>query len=106
MLFKSQNWLIYCRFEVNWDTKLAGQIPPLPTSNWQNIVPLGQTKTISKNVNGGSCLMLWVRAYDIVNNTAVDGVTVCFDSTGPIFRSLEMTGLNENPKGFEHGGSV
>ncbi|XP_033761319.1 uncharacterized protein LOC117343114 [Pecten maximus] len=75
------------KFETIYERKLVGITPDTPLTGWTTIDPLAVYYNFSENVIGGDCLMIWVRAYDIMNNNATDSTVVCFDSSNPIIRS-------------------
>ncbi|XP_060064515.1 uncharacterized protein LOC132544877 [Ylistrum balloti] len=88
------------KFEIVRERKLVGVTPDVPVTGWTTIDPLAVYYNFSDNVNGGDCMMIWVRAYDIMNNNATDSTQVCFDSTDPIIRSTSLE-LNSPSPDFD-----
>lgn len=78
------------KFEIVYQRKLTGVIPDAPETGWITIDPLAVYYNFSVSVVGGDCYMVWVRAYDIMDNNATDSTVVCFDSTTPIIRSSSL----------------
>ncbi|OWF35134.1 uncharacterized protein LOC110443319 [Mizuhopecten yessoensis] len=78
------------KFEVVYERKLVGVVPDPPATGWTTIDPMALYYNFTENVIGGDCMMIWVRAYDIMDNNATDATVVCFDSTDPIVRSTSL----------------
>ncbi|XP_071158495.1 uncharacterized protein [Mytilus edulis] len=71
------------RFELSHRTPST----VIPTSGWEDIVPLKENKSIvlnGGNIRDGYSYQVWVRAHDVMGNTKIDSTVVYFDHSQPI----------------------
>lgn len=55
----------------------------VPGGNWTGINPLAEEFLINDYIKDGSHVRLWVRAIDVMGNTAIDFADVHIDNTQP-----------------------
>ncbi|WAR10301.1 hypothetical protein MAR_035377, partial [Mya arenaria] len=80
------------KFELN---RVYTDDKQIPVSKWEPI-PLEESYVILEHLTDGSHVRVWLRATDIMNNTAVDYTEVHVDNTPPRFsdQSIEENIMN------------
>ncbi|KAJ8310213.1 hypothetical protein KUTeg_012078 [Tegillarca granosa] len=71
--------------------KKLGSEPDTSSIKWIEVSkPLDEVYSFQTNVGNGDTLRVWVKAYDVMNNTKVDYTDVSFDSTMPEIENTEF----------------
>ncbi|XP_052094849.1 uncharacterized protein LOC127730466 isoform X2 [Mytilus californianus] len=86
------------RFEIVHE-KVTKQKSDFPSTGWVTVVPFAENSTfqISQDTIGdGDSRQVWIRAFDIMNNSKSDTTMVHFDRSGPV---NHLTGTNFNANG-------
>ncbi|WAR10657.1 FGFR1-like protein [Mya arenaria] len=80
------------KFELN---RVYTDDKQIPVSKWEQI-PLEESYVILEHLDDGSHVRIWLRATDVMNNTAVDYTEVHVDNTPPRFsdQRLETNVIN------------
>lgn len=62
-----------------------------PLTGWENIIPLQETYTFKDKLQDGQGVRIWVKAYDVMENTMVDFTYVRVDRSKPVMTTKNST---------------
>ncbi|XP_063420410.1 uncharacterized protein LOC134705618 [Mytilus trossulus] len=86
------------RFEIAHE-KVTEKKSYLPSNGWVTVVPFAENNTLQiseRTIGDGDSRQIWIRAFDIMNNSNYDTTMVYFDRSGPV---NHLTGKDYNADG-------